>query len=156
MNLRRWIVASAMVGLAILGFAFLFSPWSPLRVFRHQPGIAAQEAEKFADAVFVDRNFNLGFTLSSKSLQKHCPLEQMTSILEKMHPTGYPSTVHATEYMPIPRQPAMNILLVGENSTNEKFYYRLFMEGTQDTGYRVSAFFRGNGPFPPSPLRMPL
>jgi len=48
-----------------------------------------------------------------------------------MHLTVYLLTVRATEYEPIPRQEAVNIFLTGTNK-NEKFYYRLTMEGTTE------------------------
>jgi len=44
---------------------------------------------------------------------------------------------------------AIYIFLTGENS-GEDFYYKLTMEGTAATDYRVSILDRGSGPYPPS------
>jgi hypothetical protein len=44
---------------------------------------------------------------------------------------------------------AIYIFLTGENS-GEHFYYRLTMEGTATTGYRVLRLDRGGTPYPQS------
>lgn len=43
----------------------------------------------------------------------------------------------------------MNIFLMGDNP-DENFYYRLVMEGTASTGYKVAGIFRGNKRYPDS------
>jgi hypothetical protein len=44
---------------------------------------------------------------------------------------------------------AIYIFLIGDNS-GEHFYYRLTMEGTAATGYRVLRLDRSIAPYPPS------
>jgi hypothetical protein len=125
------------------------------RVLHHDPLMAAMEAQKFADAAFVQHDPQKAYDLSSDGMKQSHSLEEFTGILENLHPTGYPSEVTATEYEPILGQAAMSIFLEGQNE-NENFYYRLVMKGTSDEGYRVDGFYRGNGPYPESSLRMPL
>ncbi len=147
---RRW----TLVGLLAM-VTCCTSCIPPVRVLRHSDEAAALEAQKFADAAFVDRDVNKAHSLLSLATQQAYPLEKFQAELAKMHSSGYPSSVQTTEYQPIPGQPAMSIFLIGENDSG-KFFYRLVMEGTQDSGYRVSGFFRGNGPYPASNLRRPL
>jgi len=52
-------------------------------------------------------------------------------------------------------QKAMNIYLLGGDN-DEKFYYRFVMEGTQETDYLVSGFWRNESPYPPSNMRKSL
>jgi hypothetical protein len=91
----------------------------------------------------------------SDDAREHISLEEFTAVVANMHPTGMPSRIEASEFEPVPGQEAMNIFLVGE-SAGEPFYYRFGMRGTVAKGYRVSGLFRGNGPYPASPLRQGL
>ncbi|RJQ38687.1 MAG: hypothetical protein C4555_04745 [Dehalococcoidia bacterium] len=117
--------------------------------------MAAIEAQEFADIAFVQQDLQKAYDILSGGMKKGYSPEEFTGILVKMHPTGYPSKVTATEYEPILGQPAMNIFLEGQTE-KENFYYRFVMEGTSDKGYKVAGFFRGNGPYPDSPMRQPL
>ncbi len=124
-----------------------------VRAFKHSPDAAGKEAEKFAFLAFVKHDFqNALLKLVGQSFGSEMKLKE---IVGKMHPTGYPDAVVATEFEPIPGQRAMNIFLVGENNS-EQFYYRFTMAGTAETGYRVSGLWRGSGPYPPSKRRRSL
>jgi hypothetical protein len=125
------------------------------RVLNHDPMMAAAEAQKFADTAFVQQDPQQAYDMLSDGMKNGYSLKEFTGILEKLHPTGYPTEVTATEYEPILGQPAMSIFLEGQNE-NENFYYRLVMKGTSDVGYRVDGVYRGNGPYPESSLREPL
>jgi hypothetical protein len=124
-------------------------------VLHHDEDKAAEEAEKFAQVAFVQHDPQAAYTVFSEEMKKEITFAIMADTLKKLHPTGYPTHVSATEFEPMPGQPAMNIFLRGKRD-NEDFYYRLVMKGTVDTGYRVAGFFRGNGPPPASKLRQPL
>lgn len=125
-----------------------------IRTLRHDPTIAAREAQAFVEAAFVEQNFKHARTYMSAEMRKH-PLSEIEASAGKIHPKGHPTTVSATEFEPIPGQAAMNIFLVGD-AESEKFYYRVVMAGTADEGYTVAGFWRGSGPHPPSKLRQTL
>lgn len=146
---------STAAALSILAMTSLPSCGPSVRVLRHSESLAAREAQRFADAAYVERDFKKAYTLLSPTAQAAYSLDTVEAEMAKIHPRGYPSTVRTTEYEPIPGQAAMNIFLVGEGDS-EKFYYRLVMAGTKDSGYKVSGFFRGSRPYPPSQLRHSL
>ena len=66
------------------------------RVLHHDPLMAAMEAQKFADAAFVQHDPQKAYDLSSDGMKQSHSLEEFTGILENLHPTGYPSEVTAT------------------------------------------------------------
>jgi hypothetical protein len=89
------------------------------------------------------------------------PLCHRIPFLSKRLTTLWPFTqfishpLMATDFEPMPGQTAMSIYLTGKND-NEDFYYRLVMQGTTQTGYTVSGFYRGSTAYPASKLRQTL
>ena len=143
-----------------LGVLFLFllpvgCGLSEFHRFHHRPDMAANSAVEFARAAFVEKDDGKAFKLLWDGGRQPVSREWLAESVRKMHPNGYPTEVKAIEYEPVPGQPAMSIYLRGTNGS-EEFLYRLLLQGTSDTGYKVSDFFRGNGPYPTSPLRKPL
>jgi hypothetical protein len=119
-------------------------------VLSHDEDAAAKSALDFARVAFIDHDARTAYPLISEEARKNVPPEQFSEILAKQHPAGYPATITASQFEPIPGQKALSIILVGENAT-EKFYYRLIMVGTAPTGYTVGGFLRGNGPYTGNP-----
>lgn len=126
-----------------------------VRVLEHRPGMAAAQAETWARAAFVEQDAQRAYDLFWEEGKKRVTRDWIAEGIVEMHPNRYPSEIHATEYEPILGQPAMMIFLRGSGS-GEEFHYRLILHGTVQTDYRVSDFFRGSGPYPPSPVRKPL
>jgi hypothetical protein len=124
-------------------------------IISHDEDMAAKSAIQFALVAFVQHDAPNGFFLLSENAKKSIPVEKFSEALSQMHPLQYPLSVTAVEFEPIPGQKGMNILLHGANGA-EQFYYRLMMEGTAGTGYKVAGFFRGNGPYPGSKLKQKL
>jgi uncharacterized protein YceK len=125
------------------------------KVLRHDPSMAAVEAQKFADTAFVQHDPQKAYDLLAVETKKTVSSNEFMIAIVKMHPTGYPSKVSAAEYEPIPGQPAMNIYLRGQ-SEKENFYYRLVMKGTGGEGYKVGGLWRSDDPPPESSVRRPL
>ena len=126
-----------------------------VRVLNHRQDLAAVRAEEFARVAFVEHDAQRAYELLWDEGRKRVSAEWVADGIVAMHPKGYPIEVKATAYEPIFGQPAMNIFLDGGGS-GEEFHYRLILQGTAETNYRVSDYFRGSGPYPPSPLRKPL
>jgi hypothetical protein len=124
-------------------------------VIIHDEELAAKQAAGFAYTTFVKQDAKGGYSLLADSTKQQLSFDQFSATNAKLHPSTFPTRVTATEFEPIPGQKAMNIFLVGENG-NEKFYYRLPVEGTMKEGYKVSGMYRGNGPYPASKLRQKL
>ena len=112
----------------------------------HDAVSAARRAEEFAQVAFVKHDIEKGYALLSESTRRYVSLEQFKEVLSRLHPQAFPISVTASEYEPMPGEKAMYIFLTGKNS-GERFYYRLTMEGTATTGYRVLSLDRGSGPY---------
>ena len=126
-----------------------------VNVLRHEPSMAAKQADRFADTAFIKRELEAAYSMLSDGMKAQVSFEQFKGLLTKMHPSGYPMKVQSKEFEPIPGQKAMNIFLIGERA-DEKFYYRFLMEGVKETDYRVSGLWRGQGPYPSSKMRQTL
>jgi hypothetical protein len=117
--------------------------------------MASEQAQRFAQLAFVDRDFGKAYELLSESGKSRGSAEQFREFIVMKHPSVFPLFVNATDYEPIPGQNKMSIYVYGENR-GDRFYYQLIMEGVQETGYKVAGFDRADAPYPQSNLRRPL
>ena len=115
----------------------------------HDASSAGKKAEEFAQVAFVKQDVENGYGLLADGTKRYVSLEQFKAVLSKLHPKGFPKTVTALEYEPMPGEKAIFIFLTGENS-GEHFYYRLTMEGTATTGYKVLRLDRASQSYPAS------
>jgi hypothetical protein len=115
----------------------------------HDASSAGKKAEEFAQVAFVKQDVENGYGLLADGTKRYVSREQFKAVLSKLHPKGFPKTVTALEYEPMPGEKAIYIFLIGENS-GEHFYYRLTMEGTGTTGYKVLRLDRAAQPYSPS------
>ena len=116
---------------------------------KHDEVLAGRRAVEFVEVALVRHDIEKGYALLSDSVRRYVSLEKFKEVVSRLHPRAIPTSVAATEYEPMPGEKAVYIFLTGENS-GEHFYYRLTMEGTTATDYRVSILDRGSGPYPPS------
>jgi hypothetical protein len=112
----------------------------------HDETAAAKKAEEFARVAFVKHDIANGYALLADGTKRYVSLPQFKAVVERLHPRAWPKTVTATEYEPMVGENAIYIYLTGENS-GEHFYYRLIMEGTATTDYRVLRLDRGGTPY---------
>jgi len=118
--------------------------------------MASAQAERFADAAFIEHDLDVAYSLLTPEMKKQLSPQQFKDLLAKMHPsTQYPDAVNATDYEPVPGQRGMNIFLFGQTGV-ERFYYRLYMEGTKESNYAVGGLWRNDGPYPPTTMRQRL
>jgi hypothetical protein len=115
----------------------------------HDATVAAKKAEEFAQIVFVKQDIENGYALLADGTRRYVSRQQFKDVLAKLHPRAYPKNVTASEYEPMPGEKAIYIFLSGDNS-GERFYYRLTLEGTATTPYRVLRLDRASEPYPPS------
>lgn len=132
---------------------FFISCKPKISIIYHDEDMAADRALEFAQVAFVQKDYAKAYLLLSRDAKT--PFRKFESVIGEIHPNRFPNVIRAVEFEPMPGQKAMNIFLYGENA-GEEFYYRVVMEGTKETDYRVFDFYRGNGPYPPSKLRRGL
>jgi len=115
----------------------------------HDELSAGKKAEEFARNAFVKQDIENGYALLADGTKRYVSLAQFKEVVSKLHPKAFPKTVIASEYEPMAGEKAIYIFLMGENS-GEHFYYRLTMEGTATTGYKVLRLDRAGQPYPSS------
>ena len=109
--------------------------------YNHSPQQAIIVAEQFAKTSFIEQDFVKAYGLLSSSSKQYASFEHFREGISKMHPSSYPVSIIATGYEPLMFQKGMNIFIYGKNG-EEKFYYRILVEGTAETGYQVAGFGR--------------
>jgi hypothetical protein len=129
----------------ILLLALLLSMAACAEKVDHDAQLATRRAEEFARVVFVNQNLEKGYPMLAEGTRRYVSIGQFKEVISKLHPNGYPTVVRATGDEPMKGEKAIYIYLTGENS-GRQFYYRLTMEGTAATDYRVLRFDRSDAP----------
>lgn len=111
----------------------------------HDENLAAKRALEFARVIFVEKNLDKGYGLLSDNAKRHIPLDKFKQTIAAMHPRGYPDRVTAIEYEPMAGEKAIYIYLSGRNADDQSFNYRVTMEGTAATDYKVLKIDQGGG-----------
>ena len=132
-----------MMQLQFLLFGFLIGVMSCTNSIKHDEVLAGKRAVAFAEVAFVRQDVQRAYALLSDRTKGYVPLEKFRETLLRLHPSGHPTSVAATEYEPMPGEKAMYIYINGKNSA-EPFEYTLTMDGTAATDYKVSRIARGS------------
>jgi hypothetical protein len=138
---------------ALLSVVLAFS--CTARVLRHDQAVAAAKAEEFLVYAVLKQDFGAAHRMLRDDAKVRIGEAVLAEAVREQHPHGYPTSVRATEYEPVPGQAAIQIFLIGEKDS-EKFYYRIPMVGTVDSGYSPEGFYRGSGANPASAMRQAL
>ena len=135
--------------------ASVFAAGCTARLLRHDQNVAAARAEEFLTHAVLKQDIAAAHLMLREQTKEKFTHAALAKVVQQQHPKGYPTSLRAIEYEPVPGQAAIQIFLFGENPS-EKFYYRVPLVGTVDEGYSPDGIYRGNGPYPPSALRQPL
>lgn len=126
-----------------------------VNIIYHSEELAAQQAVQFIEIALINRDHAQAYLLFSRNSRKNFSFERSKSLYEEIPPEYFPAVIRATDYEPIPGQRGMHIFLSSANE-RKKLYYRLIMEGTKQTNYKVLDIHYSKDPYPPSKLRRPL
>ena len=126
------------------GWLWFLAVWaiSCAKPIQHDENMAAKRAVEFARVVLIDKNLERGYELLSDGGKRHVPLDKFKQTILSMNARGYPSRVTATDYEPMPGEQAIYIFLRGQNG-DEQIQYRITLQGTAATGYRVLKLDQG-------------
>jgi hypothetical protein len=117
-----------------------------IRRINHNPASAAATAQSFVDAAFVRGQVGAAFEMLSPEVRQDLGPEGFARALAQEKGASNPTRVSAEAYEPLPGQPAMTILLVGEGPLGPR-YYRVVMRGDAGRGYKVDTFEHAPRPF---------
>jgi len=132
----RRVVAS----LQIIAFAVTVAACA--ESVKHDEVSAAKGALEFARVVLIENNLTEGYEMLSEGGKRHVPLDKFKQSIAAMHRSEYPERVTALEYEPMAGEKAIYIFLTGQNN-HEQFSYRVTLEGTAATGYKVLKIDQG-------------
>ncbi len=142
MPVQTWMnIKGLCAGLSAFGILLLLIGGCAESV-KHDENLAARRAIEFAQAAFIDKNFEKAYDMLSEEGKRHLSFAKFTETITRMHDRGFPTKVTAREYQPMPGENAIWIYLVGQNS-QEQFDYRLTMEADEHGDYKVLAFDNG-------------
>ena len=113
---------------------------------KHDETLAAKRALEFGRVIFVEKNPDKGYDLLSDGGRRHVPRDKFRQSLAAMHARDFPTKLSAVEYEPMADEKAIYIFVKGQNS-EEQFNYRLTMEGSAATDYKVLKIDQGTGFF---------
>ncbi len=131
-------------GMAALALVIILSGCA--QSVKHDETLAAKRALEFARVIFVEKNLDKGYDLLSDGGRRHVPRDKFKQSLGAMHGRDFPTKLTATEYEPMADEKAIYIFVKGQNS-EEQFNYRLTMEGSAATDYKVLKIDQGTGFF---------
>lgn len=137
---------------ATLVFVLVLATACAPSIIKHEPRIAAESAEGFAEVAFVKRDFSEAV----RYVEDGASIDEMRDMVGRLHPSGnYPLTVTAVTYEPMQGMESMKIYLEGAGA-DRSYHYLAIMEGTESKGYKVSAVSRSDEPFPRTDFLKPL
>jgi hypothetical protein len=122
---------------------------------KHDEVRAAKRALEFGRLVLFEKNFDKGYELLADGGKRHVPRDKFKQSIAAMHARSYPTKLTAIEYEPMADEKAIYIYVTGQNS-EEQFSYRLTMEGSAATDYRVLKIDQGTGFFTLASRKQPF
>jgi len=139
----------------LLALALMIMLTSCAESVKHDEIRAAKRALEFGRFVFFEKNFDKGYDLLSDGGKRHVPRDKFKQSIAAMHTRSYPTKLTATEYEPMADENAIYIYVTGQNS-EEQFNYRLTMEGSAATDYKVLKIDQGTGFFTLASRKQPF
>ena len=120
---------------------------------KHDENLAGRRAKEFAEAAFVRQDFESAYQKLSDAAKRYVSLDDFKKTIVRFHTKGYPQRVELKQFEEVPSEPkAIYIFLVGQ-APNQRYYYRLMLEETAGSDYKVSVMDIEYAPYAGSPLR---
>ena len=138
--------ANQTVRLCLVTIALVATLASCAESVKHDEVRAAKQALEFSRILFFEKDLDKAYDLLADGGKRHVPREKFKQSIAAMHPRNYPTKVTAIEYEPMADEKAIYIFLTGQNN-EDQFNYRVTMEGTAASGYKVLKIDRGTGFF---------
>jgi hypothetical protein len=122
---------------------------------KHDETRAGKQALEFTRVIFFDKNLDKGYDMLADGGRRHVPRDKFKQSIAAMHARDYPTKLSAVEYEPMADEKAIYIFVTGQND-EEQFNYRLTMEGSAATDYKVLRIDQGSGFFTLSSKKQPF
>ena len=84
--------------LQFLLFGFLIGVMSCTNSIKHDEVLAGKRAVEFAEVAFVRQDVQRAYALLSDRTKGYVPLEKFRETVLRLHPSGHPTSVAATDY----------------------------------------------------------
>jgi hypothetical protein len=139
----------------LISIAIALAAAACVTAIRHNQDMAAIEAVHFAQLALLNRDYSRARAQLALGRLNKSSAKQFQDRLEGIHFRGWPTSVTADRFEPMPGQRSIRIYLTGK-SADENFYYVFVMEADADSGYHVSDLYRVKDQIPTSGLMKPL
>ena len=116
------------------------------RDIEHDPDRAGRAAVDFIRVAFIEDNLPEAYRLMAPAGRRYIPIDKFIQTMKTIHPRSRPTRVTATDYSPVPSEKAIYVYLASSNG-EEQFSYRITLDGTAASGYKVLKIERGSGFF---------
>jgi hypothetical protein len=108
----------------------------------HDEVLAGKRALEFSEAAFVRRDYAAAYELLSDKAKAYQSVENFKKAVGRLELDASPTNLKVTGSEPLPGEVnALDIILVEQN-TSKPFAYRVTMERTPASDYRVALFRR--------------
>ena len=108
----------------------------------HDEVLAGKRALEFSEAAFVRRDYADAYELLSDKAKAYQSIENFKKAVGRLELDASPTNLKVTGSEPLPGEVnALDIILVEQN-TSKPFAYRVTMERTPASDYRVALFRR--------------
>jgi UDP:flavonoid glycosyltransferase YjiC (YdhE family) len=120
---------------------------------KHDENLAGRRAKEFAEVAFVRQDFESAYHELSDAAKRYVSLDDFKKTITRFHTKGYPQRIELKQFEQVPSErKAIYIFLVGQASS-QRYYYRLMLEATPGSDYKVSVVDIEYAPYSGSPLR---
>ncbi len=126
-----------------------------VRQLRHDPALAASSAQKFVELLAVKGDVNGAYEMTDPASRHGRSAADLGKSVSSV-PIGKLDDVAATEFQPVPGQPAIDIFLKGHNTDGKTIHFAVRVNGTADDGYAPASMAVAFEPFPASSMRRSL
>jgi hypothetical protein len=148
--LLRRLAAFLLTGAVLLLAGCAVAP--QVRTLNHSPSSAASVAQRYVDLLVVQQNVDAAYALVDTDARARISSTELKDAVTKAPGYGLVTSIQATEYQPVPGQPAIDIFLTGSGG-GATVYYVVRLSGTADKGYQVNDLGVQSEPYPATALR---
>jgi hypothetical protein len=134
------------IRIIVLSLALALLATACVEAVKHDEVRAGKRALEFGRVIFFEKNLDKGYDLLADGGRRHVPRDKFKQSIAAMHKRDYPTKLTAIEYEPMADEKAIYIFVTGQNG-EEQFNYRLTMEGSAATDYKVLKMDQGTGFF---------
>lgn len=146
----KFAVWLKIIALTLLVLNILFA--CTVYKVNHEPKVAVSAAMQFANDALIKHDFVSAYELLQEKKPDGFTANTLENLIIEMHiGVELPDSLEPYMYRVQPQSKIINVYLKGQNR-NSSTFYNVTLEGTRETGYVVTEFFRNPEKVLPDPF----